>query len=107
MGGGDVPYFWPKSGGDVPCVGGGDVPWITLNVPNSPAANGDISAESKFAFHPLFSESQESRVIVLWGFLAFQPTIERVLAGVGVKARVELAEPLNRRRPQVFDGGCG
>ena len=30
MGGGDVPYFWPKSGGDVPYRGGGDVPWITF-----------------------------------------------------------------------------
>ena len=33
MGGGDVPYFLAKSGGDVPYKGGGDVPWITLMSP--------------------------------------------------------------------------
>ena len=36
MGGGDVPYFWSKSGGDVPYIGGGDVPWITF-YPQPPA----------------------------------------------------------------------
>ena len=44
MGGGDVPYFWPKSGGDVPCVGGGDVPWIILMSPYSTDDLGTFGA---------------------------------------------------------------
>ena len=31
---------------------------------------------------PLFGEAQKGRVVVLGGFLRFQPTIESILAGV-------------------------